>query len=150
MMQTVDRVAELIVTMQEFSGLLETETKAVKAADAKTVASLLERKQFLALHCRRQMACLADNGAELKTLDAKVRGVLRQHWQGFNEAIAANALALSVAQKATRQVVDLIVDAMRRDRNTYTETTYGRSYRKSAEAHPTASGFCSVTFNRVL
>ena len=150
MMQAMDRVAELIVTMQEFGGLLETETRAVKACDSNTVAALLERKQFLAVHYQRQVACLSDCGPELQTLDIKVKTVLRQAWQRFSEIMANNALALSVAQKATRQVIDLIVDAMRQSQTSLAESTYGRSYRRSAEPHSSGIACVSLTLNRVL
>jgi hypothetical protein len=150
-MDTMDRVAELMVTIEEFSELLDEETSAIRAANAKGVATLLDRKQYLAGHYTRQMAALSNYQADLAGLDESVKSMLLSAWRQFSERKDENIRALQVAQKATRHVVDLLVSAIREARSANTERSYGGAYGIPAQAGmPSASSCVSIALNRVL
>jgi hypothetical protein len=150
-METIDRVAELMITIEEFSELLAEETAAIRVANAKAVGSLLERKQFLATHYTRQLQTMCDRKEGLKELDPSVKAMLTKSWQKFNERVKENAATLEVAQRATRQVVDIIVQAIKETQGAQVGQGYGGAYGSSAEAgRSTASSFVSVALNKVL
>ena len=150
-METIDRVAELMITIEEFSELLAEETSAIKAANAKAVASLLNRKQFLATHYSRQLTAISERKQGLAELDEGVKAMLNQSWQGFQVRLAENAATLEVAQRATRQVVDIIVGAIKEVQGARVGQGYAGAYGHSAEAgRSTASSFVSIALNKVL
>jgi hypothetical protein len=150
-METIDRVAELMITIEEFSELLDEETAAIRSANAKAVASLLNRKQFLATHYSRQLQSLSERQQGLAELDESVKLMLTKSWQNFSRRVAENAATLEVAQRATRQVVDIIVDAIKQAQGARVGHGYGGAYGNTAEAgRSTASSFVSVALNKVL
>ncbi len=155
-MQTIERVAEMLVTLSEFSDLLDLENAAIRTANTTAIAKLAERKEFLALHYQRQMRMLADRRDELAGLDPQIKKRLRDAWTGFSARQAENVSALKVAHDATQHVVTLIVDAIRQAQGTRREQTYGGFYRHgpyagaSANATSSAGAAVSVTFNRIL
>ncbi len=150
-MQTIDRVAEMMITLGEFSDLLDVENAAIKAADADKIARLADRKQFLAMHYQRQMRMLADRRLEVAELDPRVRAMLGDTWAAFSRKMEANAQALLVAQDATRHVVALIVDAVRQAQTGARNDSYSTSYKHSGAGTNGSDISCvSVTYNRVL
>ena len=150
-METIDRVAELMITIEEFSELLLQETAAIRAANARAVGGLLTRKQFLASHYTRQLHALSERPQGLAELDPDVKAMLTQSWKRFGERVSENAATLEVAQRATRQVVDIIVDAIKQVQGARVGQGYGGAYGQSAEAgRSTASSFVSVSLNKVL
>ena len=150
-METIDRVAELMITIEEFSELLAEETAAIRAANARAVASLLNRKQFLATHYGRQLSAISERRQGLAELDDGVKAMLTQSWQRFQGRLADNAASLEVAQRATRQVVDIIVDAIKEAQGAHVGRGYGGAYGHSTEAgRSTASSFVSIALNKVL
>jgi hypothetical protein len=151
MIQTIDRVAELMLTLAEFSDFLDVENAAIKAADAGTIARLAERKQFLSMHYQRQMRMLADRRLEVAELDAGVRTALGDAWAGFNQKMTENVQALKVAQDSTRHVVALIVDAVRAAQSGAINDKYASAYKHSGVGTNGADMACvSVTYNKIL
>ena len=67
-LNTLDRVAEMMATLEEFSTLLELETAAVRDANVATIGRLAERKEYLALHYQRQLKMLNDRRGDVAEL----------------------------------------------------------------------------------
>ncbi len=151
-METIDRVAELIVTLGEFSELLDKENAAIQVADADTIAGLSDRKQFLSMHYQRQMRMLADRQVEIGELDPRVRRRLGDTWASFNTKKEANLESLRVVQDATRHVVSLMVEAIRQAQSGGgQQQSYAVMYKDSGAASATTASSCvSITYNRVL
>ena len=147
-LNTVDRVAEMMATLEEFSLLLELETAAVRAANVETIGKLADRKQFLSLHYQRQLKMLNDRRGDVAELPGEIKAGMRAMWAKFETTMRANLQALEGAQKATRAVVDMIVDAIREAQGAVKEAA---AYRGTGYASKPAAADCiSVTYNRVL
>jgi aminopeptidase N len=150
-MDTMDRVADLMVTIEQFSELLDEETAAIRAVNAKGVATLKDRKEFLALHYTRQMQALFNQRQELETLDAGVKSMLGAAWAEFTAKRNDNIQALQVAMRATRQVVDIIVEAIREVKSAHVERSYSGAYGKPSRAGASTAMACvSIALNKVL
>jgi flagellar biosynthesis/type III secretory pathway chaperone len=147
-MNTLDRVAEMTATLEEFSTLLELETVAVREANVAVIGKLADRKQYLALHYQRQLKMLNDRRGDVAELPPEIKTNLGTIWARFEAIMQANVQALEAAQQATRMVVTMIVDAIRDAQGMAREAA---AYRGNGYASRPAPADCiSVTYNRVL
>jgi hypothetical protein len=147
-MNTLDRVAEMMTTLEEFSNLLELETAAVRVANVEVIGKLVERKEYLALHYQRQLKMLNDRRGDVAELPGDIKSNLQAVWTRFEGIMKTNLQALEAAQQATRTVVNMIVEAIRDAQGVILE---GAAYRGNGYAsRPAASECISVTYNQVL
>ena len=148
-METIECVAEMMVTLEDFSALLEQETAAIRAANIVIIRKLSENKQSLAWRYQGQLRQLAERGPELTQLPAEVKKPLRKAWEHFDTAMNDNVNSLEVAQYATRSVVNMIVSAIRDAQSMRGEST--GAYQKSGAGRSVPKSDCvSVTLNQVL
>ena len=147
-LNTLDRVAEMMATLEEFSSLLELETAAVREANVVAIGKLAERKEYLALHYQRQLKMLNDRRGDVAELPGDIKSKLRSVWAKFEGIMLSNLQALDAAQQATRTVVNMIVEAIRDTQGAVREAA---AYRGNGYASRPATGECiSVTYNQVL
>lgn len=146
-METIEHVAEMMVTLEDFSNLLEQESAAIRDVNIVVIKKLAETKQAMAWRYQQELRLLADRRAELAALPPEIKARLREAWEYFDAQLADNALALEVAQYATRHVVGMIVSAVRNAQGASSEGLY----KVSGEAHvPMAEECVSVTLNQVI
>jgi phage-related minor tail protein len=146
-METIDRIAEMMLTLEEFSALLEHETAAIRSVNTNAIKKMAERKNYLALHYQRQLRMLFDRRGDLADIAPEVKEQLRLSWEEFDQRVKDNLHALSVAQKATRTVVDMIVNAIRDTQGVHRSNLY----KNSGTMAVSPIGSCvSVSLNQVL
>jgi flagellar biosynthesis/type III secretory pathway chaperone len=146
-METIDRIAEMMLTLEEFSALLEHETAAIRSVNTNAIKKMAERKNYLALHYQRQLRMLFDRRGDLIELGPEVKEQLRRSWEEFDLRMQDNLQALKVAQKATRTVVDMIVNAIRDTQGVHRTNRYGNA---GAMAAPPVGACVSVSLNQLL
>jgi len=98
-----------------FAEVLDAETAAVKALDFERLDSLVADKTRLARDYASQAQYLRDNGPALgRVAGSAAKGRMMQTQKRIAAAISENLQALDATCRASRQVVELIVDSARR------------------------------------
>ncbi|HVV42753.1 MAG TPA: hypothetical protein VHC94_17000 [Nitrobacter sp.] len=100
--QLVERLTEAIVRLE---GLLQEETRLVRAARLGEAAAIAERKTAAATLYERELAALrAAAGVILRAMPERA-GALRQRLAGLNDTLAVNLAVLGTAKAVTEDMM---------------------------------------------
>lgn len=108
------KVDHALHTVESFSTLLEQETSALTASDFDTFRALHDRKVELAHEYQNAVLAFEEDIDILKTMDERLKGLLRAAHERFTAAAAANQTALKATEKVAGRIVGLIMDAARK------------------------------------
>lgn len=114
---TLNPVSELLETMERLQHVLEEETQGVyKHSNEKLKALAKEKSELFAAYTLKMNAQRDTHFAKESKLSHEERTKLQERHVLLQSAIKKNMLALSVAQEAAHRVMDVIVQAVRQQR----------------------------------
>lgn len=145
-----DEAAEIVVDDLVFActhlcEVLEMENEALAARDVDGVRELTETKQALARMYEQAMRPVNDEPELLDRLTPERKEELTQLGLRLKELVDQNALLLKARMDACQKVMDVLVDAVKRESTTTTH--YGHAGRID---QPRGTENVSITFNQVL
>lgn len=103
--------AELVDVMQTLIDVMNEETALIRVKDVSNLELIGRRKMELVRAFEKNMACLVASPEGLKSVDAPMRDALRNVRKACEDSARENAGVLRGAMEATKNVVEMIVEA---------------------------------------
>lgn len=135
-------VKAVLRLIDDFSGLLQAETAALKKADFKAVDDLQAEKRNYARRYHQLITGLCERRDDMMALDAAQKQSLTAARDGFGKLLKENLDTLEAAKDGAKRLVNRILDAARRNVVDDRKTHYSNSGR--AQSYKTATLSLSI------